>query len=82
MWIRSQDRKSLLEIEDVEIDSINQVWGIDKLLGKYSMLGEYSTSEKALIVFNEIQDELDSEVFYETDVPDIFEMPLDEDVEV
>lgn len=34
MWIRSQDRKSLLEIEDVEIDSINQVWGIDKLLGK------------------------------------------------
>ena len=47
MWIRSQDRKSLLEIEDVEIDSINQVWGIDKLLGKYSMLGEYSTSEKA-----------------------------------
>lgn len=82
MWIRSQDRKSLLEIEDVEIDSINQVWGIDKLLGKYSMLGEYSTYEKALIVFNEIQDELDSEVFYETDVPDIFEMPLDEDVEV
>lgn len=63
MWIRSQDRKSLLEIEDVEIDSINQVWGIDKLLGKYSMLGEYSTSEKALIVFNEIQDELDSEEF-------------------
>ena len=82
MWIRSQDRKSLLEIEDVEIDSINQIWGIDKLLGKYSMLGEYSTSEKALIVFNEIQDELDSELFYETDVPDIFEMPLDEDVEV
>ena len=52
------------------------------MLGKYSMLGEYSTSEKALIVFNEIQDELDSEVFYETDLPDIFEMPLDEDVEV
>lgn len=76
MWIRSQDRKSLLEIEDVEIDSINQVWGIDKLLG------EYSTSEKALIVFNEIQDELDSEEFYITDLPDVYEMPQDEDVEV
>lgn len=82
MLIRSQDRKSLLEIEDVEIDSINQVWGIDKLLGKYSMLGEYSTSEKALIVFNEIQDELDSEEFYITDLPDVYEMPQDEDVEV
>lgn len=82
MWIRSQDRKSLLEIEDVEIDSINQVWGIDKLLGKYSMLGEYSTSEKALMVFNEIQDELDSEEFYITDLPDVYEMPQDEDVEV
>ncbi len=82
MWIRSQDRKSLLEIEDVEVDSINQVWGIDKLLGKYSMLGEYSTSEKALIVFNEIQDELDSEEFYITDLPDVYEMPQDEDVEV
>lgn len=82
MWIRSQDRKSLLEIEDVEIDSINQVWGIDKLLGKYSMLGEYSTFEKALIVFNEIQDELDSEEFYITDLPDVYEMPQDDEVEV
>lgn len=82
MWIRSQDRKSLLEIEDVEIDSINQIWGIDKLLGKYSMLGEYSTSEKALIVYNEIQDELDSEEFYITDSPDVYQMPQDEDVEV
>lgn len=82
MWIRSQDRKSLLEIEDVEIDRINQVWGIDKLLGKYSMLGEYSTSEKALIVFNEIQDELDSEEFYITDLPDVYEMPQDDEVEV
>ena len=82
MWIRSQDRKSLLEIEDVEIDSINQVWGIDKLLGKYSMLGEYSTSEKALIIFNEIQDELDSEEFYITDLPDVYEMPQDDEVEV
>lgn len=82
MWVRSQDRKSLLEIEDVEIDSINQVWGIDKLLGKYSMLGEYSTSEKALIVFNEIQDELDSEEFYITDLPDVYEMPQDDEVEV
>lgn len=76
MWIRSQDRKSLLEIDDVEIDSVNQIWGSGSLLGKYS------TYEKVIRVFDEIQDELDSDVFYETDLPDIFEMPLDEDVEV
>ncbi len=76
MWVRSQDRKSLLEIDDVEIDSVNQIWGSGSLLGKYS------TYEKVIRVFDEIQDELDSDVFYETDLPDIFEMPLDEDVEV
>ena len=76
MWVRSQDRKSLLEIDDVEIDSVNQIWGSGSLLGKYS------TYEKFIRVFDEIQDELDSDVFYETDLPDIFEMPLDEDVEV
>lgn len=76
MWIRSQDRKSLLEIDDVEIDGVNQIWDGGSLLGKYS------TYEKVIRVFDEIQDELDSEVFYETDLPDIFEMPLDEDVEV
>ena len=36
MWVRSQDRKSLLEIDDVEIDSVNQIWGSGSLLGKYS----------------------------------------------
>ena len=65
-----------MEIDDVEIDSVNQIWGSGSLLGKYS------TYEKVIRVFDEIQDELDSDVFYETDLPDIFEMPLDEDVEV
>lgn len=74
MWVRSQDRKSLLEIDDVEIDSVNQIWGSGSLLGKYS------TYEKVIRVFDEIQDELDSEVFYITDLPDVYEMPQDEDV--
>lgn len=82
MWIRSQDRKSLLEIDDVEIDGINQIWGSDKLLGKYSILGEYSTYKKALKVFDEIQDELESEVFYITDSPDVYQMPQDDEVGV
>lgn len=27
MWIRSQDKNILTEIHDVEIDSVNQIWG-------------------------------------------------------
>ena len=42
MFIRSQDRKILTEIHDVEIDSANQIWGSGMLIG------EYSTEEKAL----------------------------------
>lgn len=49
MWVRSQDRKILTEIHDVEIDSGFKVWGSG------SLIGEYSTEEKALKVLNEIQ---------------------------
>ena len=76
MWIRSQDRKILTKIDDLEIDGANQIWGDCYLLGKYS------SEEKALRVFDEIQDELESEEFNITDLPDAFEMPQDEDVEV
>lgn len=74
MWIRSQDKKILTKIDDLCIDGANQIWGGCFLLGKYS------SEEKALKVFDEIQDELDSEVFYETDLPDVFEMPQDDEV--
>ena len=49
MWVRSQDRKILTEIHDVEIDSGFKVWGSG------SLIGEYSTEEKALRVLDEIQ---------------------------
>ena len=76
MWIRSQDRKILTEVHDLDIDDANQIWG------GCSLLGKYSSEEKALRVFDEIQDELESEEFNITDFPDVFEMPQDEDVEV
>lgn len=76
MWIRSQDKKTLTKISDLDIDGANQIWGCCSLLGKYS------SEEKALRVFDEIQDELESEEFNITDLPDVFEMPQDEDVEV
>lgn len=49
MFIRSQDRKILTEIHDLEIDSANQIWGSG------SLIGEYSTKEKALRVMDMIQ---------------------------
>lgn len=70
MWIRSQDKKILTEIHDVEIDSANQIWGSG------SLIGEYSTQDKALKVLDEIQNR--TEYIY----PKVFQMPADEDVEV
>ena len=54
MWIRSQDKKILTEIHDVEIDSANQIWGSG------SLIGEYSTEEKAMRVMDMIQKQIAS----------------------
>lgn len=69
MWIRSQDKKILTEIHDVEIDSANQIWGSG------SLIGEYSTEEKALRVLDEIQNR---EINYPPN--EVFEMPQEEDI--
>lgn len=71
MWIRSQDRKILTEIHDVEIDSGFKVWGSG------SLIDEYSTEEKALRVLDEIQNR---EINYPPN--EVFEMPQDDEVEV
>ena len=52
MWIRSQDKKILTEIHDVEIDSANQIWGSG------SLIGEYSTEQKAMRVMDMIQKQI------------------------
>lgn len=69
MWVRSQDRKILTEIHDVEIDSGFKVWGSG------SLIGEYSTEEKALRVLDEIQNR---EINYPPN--EVLEMPQDDDV--
>ena len=52
MWIRSQDKKILTEIHDVEIDSGFKVWGSG------SLIGEYSTQEKAIKALDMIQEKI------------------------
>lgn len=70
MWIRSQDKKILTEIHNLDIDDINQIWA------GCSFIGEYSTEEKALKVLDEIQKR--TEYLY----PKVFQMPQDWEVEV
>ena len=70
MWIRSQDRKILTEIHNLDIDDINQIWDGSSLLGKYS------SEEKSLKVLDEIQKR--TEYLY----PKAFQMPQDWEVEV
>lgn len=73
MWIRSQDRKILTEVHNLDIDDINQIWGCSSLLGKYS------SKEKALKVLDEIQELI---YFNAKDNGFTYQMPQDEDVEV
>lgn len=72
MWVRSQDRKKLTEIHDLDIDDINQIWDVSSLLGKYS------TEEKALKVLDQIQYNME---LFEHELTMVFQMPTDNEVD-
>lgn len=72
MWIRSQDRKILTEIHNLDIDDINQIWDGSSLLGKYS------TEEKALKVLDQIQYNIE---LFEHELTMVFQMPTDNEVD-
>ena len=69
MWIRSQDRKKLKEIHDVDIYHDTQIWA------GCSFIGEYSTEEKALLVLDMIQENLEYPYY------NVFQMPADTEVD-
>lgn len=69
MWIRSQDRKKLTEIHDVTIYHDKQIWA------DCSFIGEYSTEEKALLVLDMIQENLEYPYY------NVFQMPADTEVD-
>lgn len=73
MWIRSQDKKILTEIHNLDIDDINQIWDCSSLLGKYS------SEEKALKVLDQIQYNMEP---FEHEPTMVFQMPQDDEVEV
>lgn len=70
MWIRSQDRKKLIEIHDVTIYHDKKIWA------GCSFIGEYSTEEKALLVL----DMIEKVSMYQGNT--LFQMPADDEVEV
>lgn len=72
MWIRSQDKKILTEIHNLDIDDINQIWDCSSLLGKYS------SEEKALKVLDQIQYNMEP---FEHEPTMVFQMPQDDEVE-
>ena len=82
MWVRSQDKKRLTNVEDVRILEQNNgdynIWGNNNC-----NLGKYSTEEKALKVLDMIEQSvsgfIDEEVaeFYQYG---IFQMPQDSEV--
>lgn len=79
MWIRSQSKKSLSNVNQLIINNTKDeskyyIFGYSERGS--DTLGVYSTEEKALKVLNDIQE------FNECTYSEMFQMPADEDVEV
>ena len=63
MWIRSQDRKTLVNADKFSISKEHEVF---RIYSVNSFLGEYSTEEKAMEVMNMIQRRIELAIkFYE-----------------
>ena len=91
MWIRSQNKGSLINTNEIGILKLGNMYDI--LSGKL-ILGMYSSKEKALVVLDEIQGCITGSVFtnnYEivrdckiagTEFHGVYTMPKDDEVEV
>lgn len=91
MWIRSQNRTQLLDVNRFVIEQFET--GI-YIVGNGCTLGIYSTKEKALIVLDEIQTSIMKEhqfctedvncigKYFTKEWKEIYQMPQDYEVEV
>lgn len=75
MWIRSQDKELLKNVNNIEIIKFDGE-KYTTIQGDGYHLGMYSGNEKALRVLDGIQNQI------EYPYNEVFEMPQDEDVEV
>lgn len=92
MWIRSQDKEVLRNVNSIEIIKFDGE-KYTTILGDGCHLGAYSSREKALKVLDEIRNELNDAQYYEIENNGhgmytlntgirVYTMPDDEDVEV
>ena len=56
LWIRSQDRKKLIKVDEVKIETVKE--GNTFIYSHATDLGTYETKERALEVLDEIQNML------------------------
>lgn len=75
MWIRSQDKELLRNVNSIEIIKYEGE-KYTTILGDGWNLGAYSTKEKALRVLDGIQNQIEYKNI------EVHQMPQDEDVEV
>ena len=74
MWIRSQDKEVLRNVNDIEIIKFEGE-KYTTILGDGCHLGVYSSREKALMVLDWIQNQIEYKNV------EVHQMPQDEDVE-
>ena len=94
MWVRSQNKKVLINANNIRIISDSRSYDIicDFYDGEYYYLGEYSTEEKAMKVMDMIQNAITGTRFEFTDIVrdcdlagieihNVFNMPQDSEGE-
>ena len=90
MWIRSQDRKTLVNADKFSISKEHEVF---RIYSVNSFLGEYSAEENAMKVMDMIQNAITGTRFEFTDIVrdcdlagieihNVFNMPQDDKVKV
>lgn len=87
MWIRSQNKKVLMKATNIFYDSEENEVLHNEGNGNYTVLGKYSTKEKALKVLDMIQESLEPyKVVYDKEINvlprnnEVFQMPQEDEV--
>lgn len=55
LWIRSQDKEKLLNVNDIAVE-MNMIYGYFDKNTEYELLGTYKSKERALEILDELQD--------------------------